>query len=624
MRACTVSFLVAIMLFLNQQLLFAQSHAVHEIDSVMDLSPDYLPTSFSYNQSINFNYLTFIPVDTGMTTTHLFDPLFHTKNIFQNLGICGQAHQSMIFNYQREMGFLYQTLPYSLFFKKQPDLTFYKLSTTYSKIAYSFGFPKENEIFATFAKYMKGVTVSANLYAISNEGAFTSQNSSNLCGDILVHYELPSSIYGFRASYIINHLKNLENGGLIDIKLYQDTSMNVKNFQIQTPNAYSTITTHDFSLQNYVNIKNKNNRYFGTVTYDFQLGKTTLIYNDIIDTSSSRYENYYYSTIATNDSTKIMNVKNAIQWSNYSPYKEKETQRNFFHVAGGLLHDYANIQNLYTSFTSLYAFARTHIHLFDVMDITGSFSYSFWSDYSNNDMAATAGISFSINKEKEHAIGFNASYYRNDPEYFMQHVTVNNFRWANQFLKQNFLQIQTFWNYKTYNVSASYYRVSNLVYLSEELRPVQSENIGNLVQLSTFVPYRYKNFGATANLNFQYCSKEVVKVPLFAGKLSLYYIFEFLQKRLKILIGTDLMYNTAYYADAYLPVLHKFYNQDSQLTGNFIYWDANVTFRIDRINFFFRVSNLLPAIQHNRNISTPNYPSKANMINLGISWRFYD
>jgi hypothetical protein len=206
----------------------------------------------------------------------------------------------------------------------------------------------------------------------------------------------------------------------------------------------------------------------------------------------------------------------------------------------------------------------------------------------------------------------------------MQHVFVNNFRWANQFQKQNVTQVKAFRNYQKYNVSVSYYYLNNLLYLSEELKPVQNENSGNMVQFSAFVPFRYKNFGTTANINFQYCTNDKIHVPFFAGKLSVYYIIELLKKRLKIQVGSDLMYNTTYYSDAYLPVLHKFYYQNSQSVGNFLFLDANLTIKVERISAFFRAGNLLAPIMKYRNFTTPNHPVKDYLFSLGVNWRFYD
>jgi hypothetical protein len=391
---------------------------------------------------------------------------------------------------------------------------------------------------------------------------------------------------------------------------------------VRSLDGSTNITSHDAVLQNYVNLKDKQNRYFGTFTHHFQVGQSTINYEDK-NITLDPYYNAYFSNQATNDSTRILFVKNSLQWSNFSPFSEPNTKNNFFHIAGGVLYDYAELKYQNTPFSALYLFARTHIRLFKVMEITGQISSSIVSDYENNDLTAKAGISWTLNRKKEHFLGFNANYYRTDPDYIMKHVSTNNFRWVNSFKEQNIIQFKGYWNYKKYNLSANYYFLNNLVYLSEELRPIQNENDGHLVQLSVFVPFRHKNFGTTANLNVQYCVNEVVNVPLFTGKLSVFYIFELLQKRLKIMVGTDVMYNTPYYADAYLPILRTFYHQNSKKAGNFIYWDANLTVRIDRINFFFRAGNLLTTITGDGNFTTPYYPNNY-LFSVGISWRFHD
>ena len=617
-------FISLLLLFTSAIPVFAQFH-LHEIDSVMDLSPDYLPTSFASIKTYEFEPLIYKPIDTGMVSTHLFDPLFKTDKIYQNLGIGGQAHQSIIFNYHNEPGFLYQLLPYTLYFKQQNDLEFYKVQTTYSRIAYAMSFPKDHELSAVFAKTMKGVSVAANMYASVNDGTFVHQKGTrNLCGDFLIHYEIPSSIFGFRASYIINFLNNPENGGLAKIDAYQARAAdNNSGYDVVTPNASSKITTHDVAFQPYVNIINKKKKYFGTFTYNFQLKQTTLRYHDEYDSLTYEHHGTYFSKTVTHDSTRIVALQNALQWSNFSPYQEMSAKKYFFHIAGGVLHDYANLKYTDRIANSFYMFARTHIRMFKLLDIKAKVSYSFYG-YNQNDILAHAEISFAINREKEHFLGGGITFYNNTPEYMMQHWASNNFLWDTLFEKQNILHLNAFWNYKKYNVSVSYYYLNKFVYLSEELRPMQNENNGNLLQFSSFIPFRYKNFGTTANLNVQYCTKNVIHVPIFAGKLSIFYIIELFKKRLKIQVGTDLMYNTAYNADAYLPVLHKFYYQTSKKAGNFLFMDLNLTVSIDRINFFFRAGNLLAPAMGYRNFTTPYFPVKDFLISLGINWRFFD
>lgn len=609
--------------FLMFQVAHSQEEKKYQIDSIMDLSPEYLPTYKAFATNIEFMPLQFLLIDTNLEQVNHYDPTMRTENIYQTLGTTGQAHKSLIYSYDRKMGVEYQVFPYPFYFKKQSDLEFYKMKSTYSNIAYAFGFPKESEFFATFAKSTKGVTIAANIFANFNEGAFVHQINRNLCGDFFLHYEIPSSIYGFRASYIINHLSNFENGGLLNPEDYMNkTAVNNAGYAVRSPNASTWITTQDLALQNYVNIINSNKKYFGTFSYDFQYQQDKTKYLDQHDTIYPYYGSFF-STEATNDSAKFFNVRNVLQWSNFKPYQEAKTKNYFFNIVGGIMHEYYGLTYVKRSSNSFTLFARTELRLFKEMDIFANFSYSF-NGYIANDAIAKVGASWAINREKNHLIGIQAHFSRTAPEYVMTYRNSNHFQWDTTFAKQNITALKLFWTFKGYRASLNYYYIDNLVYLNHQYQPEQNIANGNFIQLSTYIPYRYKQFGVDANLNLQYCSKDVIKVPIFAGKISVFYIFQLLKKRLKIQVGVDGMYNTAFFADGYLPVTQQFYQQKTQKIGNFFYFDANITVRIERLAFYLRGGNLVGILQSNRSFSTPNYPLKNFGINIGITWRFHD
>ena len=92
------------------------------IDSAMAISPDYLPTSTAPMPTINFKPLIYKPIDTSIVHISGYDPLLRTENLYQSLGIIGQAHKNMVFDIDHPMGFTWTTLPYPLYFKKMSDL----------------------------------------------------------------------------------------------------------------------------------------------------------------------------------------------------------------------------------------------------------------------------------------------------------------------------------------------------------------------------------------------------------------------------------------------------------------------------------------------------------------------
>ena len=77
----------------------------HTIDSAMAISPLYLPTSYTELGTIFFKPIDYKGIDTTTDQTAQHDPMEQTQTICQTLGISGQAHKFINFNYQKEPGF---------------------------------------------------------------------------------------------------------------------------------------------------------------------------------------------------------------------------------------------------------------------------------------------------------------------------------------------------------------------------------------------------------------------------------------------------------------------------------------------------------------------------------------
>jgi hypothetical protein len=257
--------------------------------------------------------------------------------------------------------------------------------------------------------------------------------------------------------------------------------------------------------------------------------------------------------------------------------------------------------------------------------------------YNNNDALAAANIEWSLNRSKRHYFGFAASYDRISPDFIMaknggfqtylDSVLTSFGQWDSNFSKQSFLKLSVYWNYDHYFVRFNYFMEYNRVFWGSDMKPFVNSKYTSIIQLHLYAPLRIKGFGLTTNMYLQYANSTYVQLPIFAGKISMYYIFNFFARKLKVQVGTDMMYNTPYYADGYNPAFHQFYWQDKHKVGNFLYFDVNLSLQIQRIAFYVRTGNLLSDIWSYNYYTTPAYPMKriqnAN-ITIGISWRFYD
>lgn len=601
------------------------------IDSSMAISPDYLRTRYAPFPTIHFQPIVYQEIDTTMFYLSEYDQLLKTQNLYQSLGINGQAHKSMVFDIDHSLGFTMITLPYPLYFKKMQDLKLYDLATSHTDINFTWGWRRELVFSATHAQRVRQMDFAVNIDACSNPGYFIHQSVNRLNVNALVKYETPNKIYGVLAAYNLNHGKFSENGGLENCSAFTDRdprrdsaiTYDVTSFAVMFSNAQTLINTHTAQLTNYVNIKNKNENYFGTISHTLDINNLKSTFTDH-DLNNLFYLNrYYINPDTTNDSILYFQIANTLQWSNFSPTDTLSDQAYFFRISGGLRHEFVNARSPHYIGNSLALFARTYIRLFKVWDIFGNISYSFFG-YNSYDAMAKAGFRFNINKKQRHHLGLEASFMRYSPDFIFSYYFGNNNAWVNNWKKQNVFKAGAYWTIFDYSVRFNFINAGKYVYLNNNFEPVQLEKPFQVVELLLYAPVRTKHFSLDAELALQHSTNKAVTVPLFAGKLGAIYTTNIFKKRLRFQVGIDLFYNTKYFADGYNPILHQFYAQEYISTGHYLYINAHLAIRVKRISFFVRGGNLIAGLMSFRYITTPSYPMQSQSVQAGINWKFYD
>lgn len=648
-------FFITIALFTAALSLQAQAEGGEEdsgtptIDSAMAISPLYLPTSYTKCGTTFFQPIEYKEIDTTMDLAGQYDPLLATQNIYQTLGINGQAHKPMNFSFSKEMGFSLITNPYPLYFKNQSDLKYYKLKTSYTQLAYSYGVATENNFSATHAQNIRDlVNLVVNLRGYGNSGYFNRQQTNNVVGDVLLHFEIPSEIYGFRLSYIINYFNLQENGGLLNSQEFRNHHLkdkDMKGYNMNLCDATSRTLTHDLMFQQYVNIKAKKKKsetgetqHWGTFTHTFQFKQQSYsFYDSPVDSSYFLPYIGALTTDTTRDTLTFYVIYNTLQYSTFQPYREPKNQKYFAHITGGITHEYVNYPRAFYAGNAFIPFAQVHFRLFKKLDLQAKIYYTLGrkhSDenrgtfssgcYQSNDMNFSANASVKIGKNERYRIGADFDYYRISPDFIYSYFSDNHHYWHNKWGKQNIIRLTPFFQYRDYKVEFSYFMLHNYVYWNSNFEPTVLDSYANIIQLHLYAPFRYKGIGVTFNGYLQYSNKEAIQVPLFAGKLDFFYRMNIFKKKAKLQVGFNAAYNTGYYADAYYPLLHQFYHQNDIKTGNYFYFDIYIGIQVQRINIFLKGSHLLAGLMGYNYFTTPDYPMQRRALSLGISWRFHD
>ena len=146
----------------------------------------------------------------------------------------------------------------------------------------------------------------------------------------------------------------------------------------------------------------------------------------------------------------------------------------------------------------------------------------------------------------------------------------------------------------------------------------------NVYQFAAYIPFHIKGFGIHSNIYAQFADNEKVNIPFFVTRQTVYYGFFMFKKALYFQVGVDFLYNTAYYANAYNPVLQQFHLQNEKEIGNYPYLDFFIRIKLNRFQFSVKGTHLLAGALGYNYYLVPHYPAKNRGFALGILWHFYD
>ena len=137
--------------------------------------------------------------------------------------------------------------------------------------------------------------------------------------------------------------------------------------------------------------------------------------------------------------------------------------------------------------------------------------------------------------------------------------------------------------------------------------------------------FRLGKFDLEAFGTWQGVSKtDILHLPEIAGRVTGCFSVPMFKKALYFRAGLSLMYNSAFYADAYMPALRSYYLQSSVQTGDYPYIDAFINIRVKRARMYLMLKHLNSGLGSYNYIMVPGYPMQDRGLRFGVSWTFYD
>ena len=612
---------------------------------------------FSWKHDTYLNNQEVLKIDTTFNY-HFHDLPFHRDDInAQYLGVSGSA--ALPFNYHnRQTNELFPFFsPYMTYTYMPETLPFYNTKTPYTELAYYgtlFANRQKSEDNIKFL-HTQNFTPSFNFTILyqRNGGGGLLQHEKTDFRTFSVTGNYLGKNYIAQGGYLYSRLKREENGGVEDLKMVSDTTIDVRTVPVYLSNANSIIRRNTFFITHSygVPIRWKAQRDSlgnkiadtlstgeGTATYFGHYGEYSVYsrsYTDNITDSVGRslYRNIFLlNPTTTADSARVMNLENRV-FLKIQPWNAESVVSN---LDGGIGHQMLNFYGFKPEFFISGNQNKTYNNIYAYFGAGGKFrKYFAWNARAKADVAGYYKGNFSLDaamrfsswavKDGIHLTAKFSSSIRK-PSYFLNNYTSNHHLFDFDFDKTTTTRIEGKLEIPHWGLEASvgYTLLNKNVYLDTLCIPTQNNDAMSI--LSAYIAKNIKvgPLHLDNRVLFQTSSKqEVVPLPKVAVNLRYYLEFYAVKNILNVQFGADMTYNTKYYAQAFDPALGMFYNQEKYKIGNNPYIDVFVNLQWKRACIFVKCENVLQGTPNNEYYSTYRYIRPQRALKLGIWWPFY-
>lgn len=559
------------------------------------------------------------------------------------LGNLGLPEESQIFfdrdKYNQSREFIFKN-PYLAYYYSPEDYFFFNTKTPYSNVSYTSGgysYKEEDHLSGLFSvnanKKLNFTLLGDYIYG---RGAYDSQSTNDLNGALYGSYRGDRYSIYFIAS--LNNFKNYENGGLVSDDL-SDNSIESYNREVNMTESWSIFRSFYLYANQQYSIgfekndpNNSEKKIFVPVTTFGYTAKYENNQKKYYEKSiTDFYAKNYYDSIATNDTCSYQLLKNVASIS------LNEGFHNWAIFGIRAFAEFDVEQNMCLNGDS--ALSHTNDYLLyvggELSRKQGIFQYDatgklmlFGDKRGELDLNGNFETNIPLNKQVLRISG-NGFMTNTPPSFFKENYYSNHFIWNNSF--DNIFRTRVYGNialpnnYCDFSVGAGWENITNYVYFNKDAVPEQYSGSIEILSGDAKLNLTLWKFHLDNKATYQISSEDkILPLPL----LSLYsniYVKSILFKVLHFQLGVDCRYNTAYYANAYMPATGQFYLQDETRIGDYPLMNVYANFHLKRTRFFLMYYNISDLLFDKKEYFTvPNYALNPGMFKFGISWNFYD
>lgn len=589
-------------------------------------------------------------------------------NYYLNRGVMGQQHLALFHTFGDDL--LWRMAPdLNSGYRKRPEnIGFFQTRRPYSYLGYSSTLESERRLLVSHTQNILPRWNASFNYKLHNaEGNYSYSSLANHYIDATTNYYSRDARYQASAGFIWEKFRMDENGGLANDSIFINrTQTNEggipvrlsgmgsidKNLTAFTKHTYNTVrplekyrrreeikfvrcdTVADTVTEkvyhtdsSYVEVQKLEFRevmvYDTVVTYDTIAPLKPRVFNTGVFGFDFQYDKEKH-VFADSTVTRVM--KGDLYWTNdaYLDSRWRNPVKLLIGVRPLLMYSV-----MYNDFNAR-EFALVPNARLDIDTKIGSVSVvgekSIGGQYFGGNYRLAGDLRVYLDTLHRHTLRADVAFQGQEP--LLIYYTID--RMAGNSRKLGVTNIQKFEVRYTFrqwlDAAVTARHVVNNIWVEDSNRVVQNGGSAWLFQARLNATLHWSWFHYDMQHLFQYSTDQnQVRVPLFATKNSLYADIFVFKKALRMQVGVDIRYHTAFYADAYNPYLGVFYRQNSQKIGNYFLGDIFINLQVKRASIYAKVGHLNALWEmHPNYYLLPSYPANNFGFFYGMIWKFFD
>jgi len=608
-------------------LFYSSNNVFAKIDS-SKVALDSVPYFFSDNFT-NFHLL-----DTSINELHRYNPLFKSGNFYITNGHLTLPARNVFYNPTFLNGLNFGAHFYDALYLNNNHVEFMHTYYPITLVKAVIGSKKEQFIELLHSQQIvPSVNVGFKINGLRTAGYYNKQQANTVAFQAFTSYMAKNGRYRSFFCYNYNRIVAQLNGGLMP-----DSALSY---------AYESLTDKAL-IPVYLN--NASHQIYGSDVYtkqilglDKKLKKSELPVSN--DTSASlnkiavyaRYNEYFRNHLDQfTDSTYYPNyfITQEAYKDRIRAQKTEATLALFNTTAGEAINQYwgyelkMGIENLDVT---LIDYKKNYFSTFASVEIAKNFNYFstkgcfkyFLNGYNSNNYQAIFTIQSPSTFKLKWSLNVGSNSLNTDV--INNYYTSNNFYWENSNFKainHSFINGQLF--QKSFgNLFIQYNVISNYVFLDSLATPNQIGNSINLLQVKYFKIFKWKalRFAPEALFQIDGSNEQILGLPKYYTKTSLYFEERIFKKHLWFQIGIDVFWLNSYKPYTYMAATNQFFYQNKFTTGNLPLADFFLAFKISTVQAFLRLEQL-STIANEPYFFSPYYAMPGFTFKLGINWMF--